>query len=256
MVDLSDDDIIDSRDDFEGIAIDPNTWTPQDDGNMYAYVVHEGSDDEEPYLFKIKYTYDSNAGTCSASVVESESKSLFGAIPCLTGSNGIESLSLKTQSSSTDPAVFFVGIQDTGKVYEITSDGLSKGPDYCYEGGLPGVNDFSSSSYDGKYLWSFHGEENKIVVIDPIRDCPLATYDMAFQMMDKDKEGFTFDVENGLIYVAFDEGGGRDPIVVAAINFTYPTGLDASECIPQESCRGFTVCGQRLDRVDVSKMQG
>jgi hypothetical protein len=80
---------------------------------MHAYVIHEGADNDEPYLYKISYEFDPDADPpfCSASVVDS--KSLYGAIPCLETSNGVESLGLKSASSSTDLAVFIVGVQNT-----------------------------------------------------------------------------------------------------------------------------------------------
>lgn len=232
MVDLSDDDIINDRSDFEGVAIDTGIWDPN---NMHAYVVHEGSDDDEPYLFKIEYEYDNN-GSCSATVVNRTS--LIGAIPCLEDSNGIESLGLKTKSSNSEPAVFFVGVQDTGKIYEITSAGLSNGPDYCYDAGL-GVEDVSASSYDGKYLWSFIDDEDMIAVVDPTKYCTLAIYDMT---PPANEEGLVIDIENSLMYVASD-GQGDAPSHVAIYNFTYPE--DLGECLDAgaESCSGFTVCG-------------
>ena len=44
---------------------------------------------------------------------------------------------------------------DTGKVYEITSEGISNG--VCYDGGLA-VDDISASTYNihTKQLWSRH----------------------------------------------------------------------------------------------------
>ena len=223
MVDLDKNDDIDGMTDFEGVAIDHNDWSPN---NMQAYIVHEGSKDEEPYLFKIKYTYDSTLGTCSIDVIDSTS--LYWALPCLTDSNGIESLTWK--EGTTKPAQFYAGLQDTGKLYEISSDGTGNGR--CHDGGL-GVDDLSASSYDGRYLWSFYGETGKIVVIDPERnDCTLATYDMPSEY---DKEGLTLDKERGLAYVAVDETGGNNPSLVAVHNFTYPQNLETATCIKSGS---------------------
>ena len=223
MVDLDDNDDIDDMTDFEGVAIDHNDWSPN---NMQAYIVHEGSKDEEPYLFKIKYTYDSTLGTCSIDVIDSTS--LYWALPCLTDSNGIESLTWK--EGTTNPAQFYAGLQDTGKLYEVSSDGTGNGR--CHDGGL-GIDDLSASSYDGRYLWSFYGETGKIVVIDPERnDCTLATYDMPSEY---DKEGLTLDKERGLAYVAVDETGGNNPSLVAVHNFTYPANLETATCIKSGS---------------------
>jgi len=223
MVDLDKNDDIDGMTDFEGVAIDHNDWSPN---NMQAYIVHEGNKDEEPYLFKIKYTYDSTLGTCSIDVIDSTS--LYWALPCLTDSNGIESLTWK--EGTTNPAQFYAGLQDTGKLYEVSSDGTGNGR--CHDGGL-GIDDLSASSYDGRYLWSFYGETGKIVVIDPERnDCTLATYDMPSEY---DKEGLTLDKERGLAYVAVDETGGNNPSLVAVHNFTYPTNLETAACIKSGS---------------------
>jgi len=43
--------------DFEGVAIVNTEWSQN---NKIAYLVHEGSDDDRPYLYKIRYTYNSN----------------------------------------------------------------------------------------------------------------------------------------------------------------------------------------------------
>ena len=73
---------------FEGIAIDTTEWSSA--GDKYAYLIHEGGNTDEPYLHKIQYTYDSNSGQCSVTLVKSST--LFGALPCFDTSNGIESL--------------------------------------------------------------------------------------------------------------------------------------------------------------------
>jgi len=54
---------------FEGIAIDTTEWSST--GDRYAYLIHEGSSTAEPYLHKIKYTYDSSNGSCSVTLVKS-----------------------------------------------------------------------------------------------------------------------------------------------------------------------------------------
>mmetsp|Transcript_5291 Transcript_5291/g.8816 ORF Transcript_5291/g.8816 Transcript_5291/m.8816 type:complete len:438 (-) Transcript_5291:339-1652(-) len=233
VVDLSEDDFISGRSNFEGVAIDTGIWDPN---NMHAYVVHEGNNVDEPYLFKIEYGRNEDSHF-SAIVVDR--KSLIGSIPCLEGSNGIESFGLMTASSVTDPAVFFVGIQDNGKIYEITSEGLSNGSDFCYDSGM-GVDDVSSTTYDGTYFWSFIDREGMIAVVDPARDCTLAIYDTT---LPANEEGLAIDFENGLVYVASDEGGDGIPSRVSAYNFTYPSDLD--ECMNEgtKTCRGFTVCG-------------
>lgn len=88
------------------------------------------------------------------------------------GSNGIESLAWKETSGGI--ATFFMGVQDTGKIYEIGSDG--KSTDGCeYDGDL-GAENLSAASFDGKYLWSLFGERDQVAVIDPERDCTVAIY--------------------------------------------------------------------------------
>lgn len=232
MIDLSDDDIIDGDDDFEGVAIDTGSWKVDD---KQAYVVHEGSDDDEPYLFKLQYEYDNNGG---CSITSIERTSLLGSIPCLTDSNGIESLGLKTPSSESNPAVFFAGVQDTGKVYEITSDGWSNGPQACYDAGI-GKEDVAATAYDGQYLWSFLADEDTLAVVDPIQYCTVAVYEMTIPM---DQEGLVIDVENSLMYAASDEQGDS-PSLVAVYNLTYP---EIGECLDEYgfvgSCTGFEVC--------------
>ena len=220
--------------DFEGVAIVNTEWSQN---NKIAYLVHEGANDDRPYLYKVRYTYNSNLGSCSVELVESHS--LRGALPCLPDSNGIESLTWKVGTSN--PAVFYVGIQDTGRLYEITSDGESNG-DVCFESGI-GRDDISGSYHDGTYLWSVFGEEGKLAVIDPARGgCTLAVIDIPRQW---DTEGLVIDFENDLMYLAVDEQGGSDPSIVAVYDFTY--NLDNKECIsdiPLRSCTGFILCGR------------
>jgi len=237
MVDLYDE--VDGTD-LEGVAIDPTEWSPS---NMNVYVVHEGADDDEPYLYKINYEYDPDAGRCSATVVES--KSLYSAIPCLETSNGIESLGLKSASTSTDPAVFLVGIQDTGKVYEVTAEGASNGS-YCYDGtGGTGYDDISATAYNREYghIWSYIESEDTIAVVDTTRNCPVAMHEMPSSRLDE--EGLAIDFENGRMYVVVD--GQGDGSVVSVYNFTYPEHVD--ECLEDigeyepRSCSNFAVCG-------------
>eukprot|EP00581_Thalassiosira_minuscula_P008544 CAMPEP_0183703882 /NCGR_PEP_ID=MMETSP0737-20130205/1441_1 /TAXON_ID=385413 /ORGANISM="Thalassiosira miniscula, Strain CCMP1093" /LENGTH=422 /DNA_ID=CAMNT_0025930683 /DNA_START=142 /DNA_END=1410 /DNA_ORIENTATION=+ len=234
MIDLSNNEVIDGDDDFEGVAIDTGSWTVD---NKHAYVVHEGGEDDEPYLFKMQYEYD-NDGDCSIKSIERTS--LLGAIPCLTDSNGIESLGLKTPSSGSDnPAVFFAGVQDTGKVYEVTSDGWSNGPQACYDAGI-GKEDVAATAYDGQYLWSFLADEDTLAVVDPIQYCTVAVYEMAIDM---DQEGLVIDVDNRVMYAASDEQGDA-PSLVAVYNLTYPE--DIGECLGEYDsiglCTGFDVC--------------
>ena len=198
--------------DFEGVTIVPSEWS---ENNKIAHLVHEGADDDQPYLYKIRYTYNSNLGTCSVQLVESHS--LRGALPCLPDSNGIESLTWKVGTSN--PAVFYVGIQDTGRVYEITSDGESNGG-VCFDGGI-GRDDISGSYHDGKYLYSVFGEDGQLAVIDPSGGgCTLAVIDIP-GTQDYDNEGLVIDFENNLMYLAFDEGGGSDPSIVEVYDFAY-----------------------------------
>ena len=103
-----DDDVFNDNTDFEGVAIVNTEWSQND---KIAYLVHEGSDDDRPYLYKIRYTYNPNLGSCSVELVESHS--LRGAL-CLTTSDGIESLTWKVGTSN--PAVFYVGVEDTGRI--------------------------------------------------------------------------------------------------------------------------------------------
>ena len=125
-----------------------------------------------------------------------ESHSLRGALPCLTTSDGIESLTWKVGTSN--PAVFYVGVEDTGRIYEITSDGNSNG-DVCFDGGM-GRDGISSLVHDGTYLWSVFGEDSKLAVVDPDRGgCSLAVIHIPTQYWDT--EGLVIDFENNLISV-------------------------------------------------------
>ena len=90
------------------------------------------------------------------------------------------------------------------------------------------ITDISASSYDGKYVWSFYGHKDIIVVVDPVNDCMLDTYDFpdASDTTDdfpsgQDKEGLIIDVDNGMMYVAIDNGSSNAG-AVAAFNFTAP----------------------------------
>lgn len=65
-----DDSMFSYRTDFEGVTIVPNEWSKDD---MIAYLVHEGGSSGRPYLFKIRYTFNSNRGICSVEVIESHS---------------------------------------------------------------------------------------------------------------------------------------------------------------------------------------
>lgn len=76
-----------------------------------------------------------------------ESHSLRGALPCLPTSDGIESLTWKVGTSN--PAVFYVGLEDTRRVYEITSSGESNGT-VCFDGGIgkDGIASISGQSLE------------------------------------------------------------------------------------------------------------
>lgn len=216
-------------DDLEGVTIDPTDWSPDD---MHAYIVHEGGDDDEPTIYRISYEFDGD-GSCKASAVDSIG--LEDALPCMETSNGIESFGLKRGGN---PAVFLVGVQDTGMVYEVTSEGESMGPASCYDGGM-GNTDVSGATYneEHKHLWSYVESKNMIAVIDTVRDCPVASWSIGTGM---DEEGLAIDWERGVLYLAVD--GQGDGSVVSAYNFTYPKGLD--ECIDTAgSCDSFEVCG-------------
>lgn len=223
--------------DLEGVAFDPTIWEPDD---MHVYVVHEGADDDEPLLYKIKYEYDPDEGECSASLVDTTS--LHGAIPCLETSNGIESIALKSASTDAEPAVFLVGIQDTGKIYEVTSEGRSNGP-YCYDSGM-GEDDVSATTYNSErgHMWSYIESEDTIAVVDASKDCPVATYEMPSSTHETDEEGLVIDFENGLMYLVVD--GQGDGSIVSVYEFTYPENL--GECldlgVSPGSCSDFEVC--------------
>ena len=218
-VDVSGSGLLDHGTDLEGIAIDHDNWSDPNSNMKYAYMVHEGNSGDAATLYKIAYEYNPQ-GSCSVNVIKSVS--LFGSTPCL-GSNGIESLTWK--ETIGDVAYFYAAVQDTGKIYEITSEGTSNGCEY--NGGLGMITDISASSYDGKYVWSFYGHKDIIVVVDPVNDCTLDTYDFpdASDTTDfpfgQDKEGLIIDVDNGMMYVAIDNGSSNAG-AVAAFNFTAP----------------------------------
>lgn len=226
MVDLDYDSVVDGRTDLEGVAIDPTKWK---DDDKEAYVVFEGSDDEEPYLFKIKYEYDidstSGEASCSAFAVDGEEVSLVGAIPSLTTGNGIESL---TYIETTDDgiSVFYAGVQDTGKLYKITSEGSSYN-DCCYEP-YEGKDDLSALNYDGTYLWAFYGDRDEIVMMMDTENglCTVETYDIP-EADGWDKEGIVVDSTRNLMYMAVDETS-NDPSIVAVYNMTYPDNPSCS----------------------------
>ena len=166
-------------------------------------MIHEGSSTAEPYLHKIKYTYDSSNGSCSVTLVKSTT--LFGALPCFDTSNGIESLSYKETINGV--AVFSTGVQDAGLMYEITSEGKSNGG--CgYDNGLGGI---SGEIYDNYgRIWSIDSKQDQIAVIDPSQDgCTLAIYDIPVESNNfpgdttfpLDKEGLSFDFTNGLLII-------------------------------------------------------
>jgi len=222
------------RTDLEGVAIDPTKWKEDD---KQAYVVFEGSDDEEPYLFKIKYEYEIDAtsgeATCSAHAVEGEEVSLVGAIPSLTTGNGIESL---TYIETTDDGItaFYTGVQDTGNSYN----------DCCYEP-YQGKDDLSALNYDGTYLWAFYGDRDEIVMMMDSESglCTVETYDIP-EADGWDKEGIVVDSTQNLMYMAVDETSDY-PSIVAVYNVTYPDNpsCDSStnigrSCDASEVCRG------------------
>ena len=92
---------------------------------------------------------------------------------------------------------------DTGKVYEITSEGISNG--VCYDGGLA-VDDISASTYNihTKQLWSRYESQETISVIDTIQDCTVATYELQSEY---DEEGLVIDWEKGYMYIVTDGQG-------------------------------------------------
>lgn len=221
-------------DDMEGVAIDPSEWSPN---AMHVYVVHEGDGekDDEPVLYKIRYEYDPDEGDCSARVVDDVG--LGDALPCLETKNGIESLGLKSASRAGEPAVFLVGMQDTGKIYEVTSEGESHSP-RCYDGGMGGDN-VSGAMYntEHRHLWSYAEGSNAIAVVDTVRGCTVAEYQIGTRL---DEEGLAIDWERGRLYLAVD--GQDDSSVVSVYHFTYPGGLD--KCLDDGgSCDDFRTCG-------------
>ena len=241
MVDLDYDSVVNGkihRTDLEGIAIDPTKWEEDD---KQAYVVFERSDDEEPYLFKIKYEYEIDASgeaTCSAHAVDAVS--LVGAIPSLTTSNGIESLTyIKTIDDGI--SIFYAGVQDTGKLYKITSEGNSYN-DCCYEP-YEGKDDLSALNYDGTYLWAFYGDRDEIVMMMDTENglCTVETYDIP-EADGWDKEGIVVDSTRNLMYMAVDETSDY-PSIVAVYNMTYPDtpSCDSSSNIGR-SCDASLVC--------------
>ena len=160
--------------------------------NKIAYIVHEGGDDDRPYLYKVRYTFNSNLGSCSCSVQLIESHSLRGGLPCLPTSDGIESLTWKV--GTYNPAVFYVGIDDTGRLYEITENGDSNG-DVCFDGGK-GRDGITGTYHDGNYLCSSFGEDGKLAVIDPNQNgCTLAVIDIPTQDWDTEGIGIVIDLE-------------------------------------------------------------
>ena len=235
MVDLSSDPGFNSNN-WEAVAIDTGDWDKQNN-NMNAYIVHEGSSTDAPILYKIKYTYDISTNPASCSITKVAEYSLVGATECLTGGNGIESLALKNPSDGTNLATFYAGVQDTGKVYEITSTGLSNGQS-CYDGGL-GVPDVSASSYDDStgYLWSAYSNIHRVTVLDPEVNCELATYYTGIPS-ETNKEGLLIDFERNLMYIASDSNGDT-PSTVGVYNFTHP---DASELDSSKYCCGDGKC--------------
>ena len=245
MVDLDYDSVVNGkvdRTDLEGVAIDPTKWKVDD---KEVYVVFEGSDDddEEPYLFKIKYEYEIDASgeaTCSAYAVDAVS--LLGAIPSLTTGNGIESLTY-IETTDDDITVFYAGVQDTGKLYKITSEGNSYN-DCCYEP-YQGKDDLSALNYDGTYLWAFYGDRDEIVMMMDTENglCTVETYDIP-EADGWDKEGIVIDSTRNLMYMAVDETSDY-PSIVAVYNMTYPDNpsCDSStnigrSCDASEVCRG------------------
>ena len=188
------------------MAIDPSAWDVSDINNRYVYVAHEGGKGEkfdEPYLYKLRYYYDPSAGECSIRV-DSESTSLYNALPCLETDNGVESLALKSASSIVDddePAVFLVGIQDTGNVYQVTSTGKAASST-CYNGIISGTNeldekespDISASTYNTQtnHLWLRIEGDETIAILDMylITDgqgdgSTLAVFDFTAPTLDK-----------------------------------------------------------------------
>ena len=248
------DEVMDYGSDFEGVTIDTNAWS-QDD--KHIYVIHEGGLGERyeiPYLYKIRYEYDPDKeDSCSIEVVESIS--LNSALPCLTTDNGIESLTLKSPSTTTTPATFYVGIQDSGNLYEITSKGVPNSPN-CYDGGMA-ASDISASTYSIQHdhIWSRVESEESIAVINPTKDCTVGIYEL---LSEYDEEGLVIDFANGYMYLVTD--GQGDGSTLAVFDFVYPTDIEdcmvgeegddenvqqfsASDSLEEgRSCDRFTVC--------------
>ena len=225
---------------FEGVAIDPNLWSTAAAGDKVAYAVHEGSSTEAPYLHKISYTYVPGAGagvvTCTAEVIESIN--LYGALPCLPGGNGVESLAYKESSYGAEEGVgvFFVGLQDTGVVYEITSSGLANGPT-CYDGGLGGVDGISGSFYEEttEILWSVYDNQDSFVAINTTKDCSL----LAEGTLQTNEEGLAIDFATGNMYIASDEGNNNGPSFVSIHTWLSST---SSDCCGDGVCEGSEDC--------------
>lgn len=105
---------------WEGLTIDTG------DSSNHFYVIHEGKrdDNDSSILKKYEYTLNNQGGTDNGnSITLNSTATLTKMDPYLTGSHGIESLTLYKPSSATQRYPEFIfGVQKTGLIYVVSGD--------------------------------------------------------------------------------------------------------------------------------------
>ena len=194
--------------DFEGVTFDPYLIETEDESHIYVAC------EQPPALLYITYQLPTDDADHSfASIELANLAPLDEALPSNFEDNkGIESLTMYQWSTATTKAVFFVGLQDNGKIYQVDSDGqrvssadvISVGKDADID-----QRHVSGSHYEPSTdtLFLMYDKQNAIAAIEVASQRVLAT----FRSRDTQEEGLA--VRGDRIYICSDESGNTPSFI-------------------------------------------
>ena len=188
--------------DFEGVTFDPYLIEAEDKSHIYVAC------EQPPALLYLTYRLPTDDADHSfASIEISNTVLLDEALPSNFEDNkGIESLTMYQPSTATTKAVFFVGLQDNGSVYQVDSDGQrvsSADVISVVNGDDIDQRHVSGSHYEASTdtLFLMFDKQNSIAAIDVASQRILAT----FRSRNTQEEGLA--VRGDRIYICSDEKG-------------------------------------------------
>ena len=193
--------------DFEGVTFDPYLIETEDDNHIYIAC------ENPPALLQLRYRLPKYLDDHTfASVDLYDTAELDDALPSsFHEKKGIESLTLYKPSTATSKAVFFIGLQDNGSVYQVDSDGrlISSADIISVDNGDIDQRDVSGSHYDASTdtLFLVYDKQNAIAAVEVETNRVLATY----RTRDTQEEGIA--VRDDRIYICSDEAGDEPSFI-------------------------------------------